>query len=451
MRTQDELNMKAYIQTYGCQMNEHDSERMAQVLEELGYAPTDDIEQAALILVNTCSVRRNPENKVYSFLGTLRRLKALRPELIIAVAGCVAQQEGQRILDRAPHVDLVFGPDHCFALPELLEAVRRGERIVQTNWAPCEGSVQDFVPPERAACPPAAPCKGYIAIMKGCNNFCSYCIVPYTRGREASRPPGSILAEARAMAAQGVREVWLLGQNVNSYRAEGWDFLRLLEAICDLDIPRIRFTSPHPKDWRDELAALMAARPNLCNYVHLPFQAGADRILALMNRRHAIADYLGKAARLRAAVPGIEISADVIVGFPSETEAEFQQTLDVLREVRFSQLFSFMYSPRPGTKAAELEDDVPRAEKQDRLRRLIALQEALDAEALAAYVGTEHEVLVDGAHPKQPGVFSGRTGGYRPVSLEGPGLALGQILPVRITGFHGHWLDGAPIPPESAP
>ena len=350
-------------------MNEHDSYRMMEVLASVGYEMTGAIDEASLIIVNTCSVRKNPENKVYSFLGALRRLKRCNPRLIVGVAGCVAQQEGERILKRAPLVDMVFGPDNCFRIPEMIAAVRNGERVVMTGWLPRGGKVHDFIPEEWVERGHVDGCRAFIAIMKGCNNFCSFCIVPRVRGREVSRRPGDILREARALIAKGAKEIWLLGQNVNSYKAGEAGFHELLSAVSELDLKRLRFTSPHPKDWNDRLSDLMAASPAICNHLHLPFQAGSDRILELMNRRHTIQAYVDKTAYLRSLSPALEITTDIIVGFPTETEAEFEQTLRVIEEVRFSQIYSFKYSPRPGTKAAELPDDVPRKLKEELLAR----------------------------------------------------------------------------------
>ncbi|HQL94007.1 MAG TPA: tRNA (N6-isopentenyl adenosine(37)-C2)-methylthiotransferase MiaB, partial [Candidatus Hydrogenedentes bacterium] len=329
-----------HIKTFGCQMNEHDSQRMLDQLAELGYAPAATPDEASLVIVNTCSVRHNPENKVYSFLGTLRPLKEARPDMIVAVAGCVAQQEGEKILQRERCVDLVFGPDNLFRLGEMLAEVAGGRRVCDTHWAEREGRVQNFVPEEWVERGHVEGIRAYIAITKGCNNLCSFCIVPHTRGREVSRDPENILREARGMVARGAREIWLLGQNVNSYRVSpDYGFYELLRDMCRVGgLARLRFTSPHPKDWNNALSDLMAAEPVICKQVHLPFQAGSDRILKAMRRRHTLAEYLEKVAYLQAAVPGVEISTDLIVGFPGETEEDFERTLDCLRAVRFSQV-----------------------------------------------------------------------------------------------------------------
>ncbi len=439
--------MKAFIQTYGCQMNEHDSQRMMAVLASVGYEMTADIHEASLILVNTCSVRHNPENKVYSFLGTLHPLKRDNPNLIVGVAGCVAQQAGGAILKRNADVDMVFGPDQFFRLPQMIEAVRGGERVVRTDWAPREPKTQNFIPDQWLEAGHVENRKAYIAITKGCDNFCSFCIVPYTRGREISRRPDNILREAQALIDKGAREIWLLGQNVNSYNADGYGFHELLEAMAQLPLSRLRFTSPHPRDWNNALSDLMAAQSVICNQLHLPLQSGSDRVLELMNRRHGIRDYLEKVAYAKSVNPAIEISTDLIVGFPTETEEDFACTLDVLDQVRYSQVFSFMYSPRPGTRAEKLDDDVPRDVKEERLQQLIALQNRINQEQLENYLGTTQELLIDGAHPRKDHTVSGRTDGFRPVSVTDPALGIGDLVDVRITGYHGHWLEGERLYP----
>ncbi len=437
------MTKKAFIQTYGCQMNEHDSQRMAKVLESSGFEMTDAVEEASIVLVNTCSVRENPENKVYSLLGRLRAMKMKNPSLVIGVGGCVAQQEGKAILKREKTVDMVFGPDHYFRLPEMLEAVARGERVLMLEQHASESEPVNFIPEEWMEQVAIDGCRGYIAIMKGCNNFCSFCIVPHVRGREISRELDNILDEARRMADQGVREIWLLGQNVNSYTAGDAGFYELLDATSQLDgLKRIRFTSPHPKDWNDRLTDLMAARPAICNQLHLPFQAGSDSVLEAMRRKHTIEDFLKKVRYMQKVNPAMELSTDIIVGFPGETEEDFQGTLRVLEEVRFGQVFSFKYSVRPGTGAAKLEDDVPRDVKEDRLARVIALQERINEEQLAAYVGTTQHVMIESAHQRKQGVMNGRADNYRPVSVEDDGLNIGDFVNVRITGHHNHWLQG---------
>ncbi|GMU92131.1 MAG: tRNA-2-methylthio-N(6)-dimethylallyladenosine synthase [Candidatus Hydrogenedentota bacterium] len=440
---------KAYIQTFGCQMNEHDSGRMMEVLARQGYATTHDIEEARLIILNTCSVRQNPENKVYSLLGRLRRLKRKDPDVIIGVGGCVAQQEGERILERERAVDMVFGPDNYFRLPEMIEQVRRGERVLMTKWLPrAADRVQNFVPEEWVEAGHVDGCKAYVSITKGCDNFCTFCVVPYTRGREVSREPDNILREVRSLVDKGAREIWLLGQNVNSYRAQEFGFYELLDSVSKVHgLKRVRFTSPHPNDWNNALSELMASRPTLCNHLHLPFQAGSDRILELMNRQHTIEQYLAKIRYMKAINPGIELSTDLIVGFPTETDEDFRRTLAVLEEVEFSQIFPFKYSPRPGTKAQKMEDDVPREVKEERLAEVIALQERITEKKMAAYIGSEQEVLIDAAHPRIRDAMNGRTDGYRPVTVRDCDAEIGDLVRVRVLRYRHHWLESELLEP----
>jgi tRNA-2-methylthio-N6-dimethylallyladenosine synthase len=425
-------------------MNEHDSFRMMEVLARQGYAMTEDAGEASLVLLNTCSVRHNPENKVYSMLGRLRGLKRKNPDLIIGVGGCVAQQEGETILKREKCVDIVFGPDNFFRLPEMIESVKRGERVLMTKWLPrAADRVQNFVPEEWVEAGHVEGCKAYVSITKGCDNFCTFCIVPFTRGREVSREADNILREVRDLVERGAKEIWLLGQNVNSYRAHDVGFYELLDQVSQVDgLHRIRFTSPHPNDWNNRLSDLMAERATICNHLHLPFQAGSDRVLELMNRSHTIEKYLEKVRYMRAINPKIELTTDLIVGFPTETEADFSETLRVLEEVGFSQIFPFKYSTRPGTKAEKMIDDVPREAKEDRLARAIALQDRITDERMAAYVGTVQEVLIDGAHTRERHVMNGRTDGFRPVTIRGVDLEIGDLVKVHITDHKRHWLDG---------
>jgi tRNA-2-methylthio-N6-dimethylallyladenosine synthase len=438
------MTEKFYIKTFGCQMNEHDTQRMHAILTEEGYVATLEPSEASLVLMNTCSVRHNPENKVYSLLGTLRERKRENPELIVGVAGCVAQQEGKRILKREKCVDMVFGPDNYFRLPEMIEEVRRGKRVCETKWLPREKKIQNFIPDEWVERGHVDGAKAYIAITKGCNNMCSFCVVPHTRGREVSRESDNILREARSLVAAGAKEIWLLGQNVNSYRVgPDYGFYQLLDELSQLDgLPRIRFTSPHPKDWNNALSDLMAARPSICKQLHLPFQAGSDRILNHMRRNHTLDEYLEKVAYLKEVVPGVELSTDLIVGYPSETDEDFERTLYALETVRFGQVYSFKYSPRPGTKAAALEDDVAREVKEARLARVIAVQQRINDETMTAYHGSTQQVLIDAAHPRERHAMNGRTDGYRCISVLAPEAEIGDMLSLEVTGHRGHWLEG---------
>ncbi|MBI2422179.1 MAG: tRNA (N6-isopentenyl adenosine(37)-C2)-methylthiotransferase MiaB [Candidatus Hydrogenedentes bacterium] len=435
---------KAYIRTYGCQMNEHDSNQMRGVLITEGYEFTDKPEEASLILLNTCSVRHSPENKVYSLLGTLRDHKLTNPELIIGVGGCVAQQEGEKILKREKAVDMVFGPDNFFKLPEMIAAVKKGARVCNTEWMERNRKIQNFVPEEWVERGHVDGIKAYLAITKGCNNMCTFCIVPFTRGREVSREAENILQEARSLVRRGAKEIWLLGQNVNSYQASpGYRFYQLLDDVSRIPgLERIRFTSPHPKDWNNALSDLMAERKIIANHLHLPFQAGSDRILHLMRRNHTLDEYLEKVKYLQRVVPGVELSADLIVGYPTETEEDFEQTLHCVKEAGFSQLFAFKYSPRPGTDAAALEDDVPREVKEERLARVMQLQRQLTEAQIQAYHGTIQEVLIDAAHPRLQHWMNGRTQGFRPISFHAPRHEIGDVVHVRVTAHEGHWLEG---------
>ena len=424
-------------------MNEHDTHRMIALLGAEGYQMATTPEEADLVLVNTCSVRHNPENKVWSQLGRLRGLKKDNPDLIIGVGGCVAQQEGENILKREKVVDMVFGPDNLFKLPEMIARVRQGERVLMTKWQPHERRVQNFIPEEWVERGHVEGCKAYVSITKGCDNFCTFCVVPYTRGREVSREADNILRESRQLVADGAKEIWLLGQNVNSYRALEFGFYELLDAISEIDgLERLRFTSPHPNDWTDALSDLMTERKTICNQLHLPFQSGSNRVLDTMHRQHTIEDYLEKIRYMRSVNPDIELSTDLIVGFPTESEEDFERTLDVVREVRFSMIFPFKYSPRPKTKAAQMEDDVPREVKEQRLARVIELQREIHEEDIQRYVGTEQEVLINSASVKEQGTMSGRTDGYRPVSIRDGGLEIGDLVRARITAASGHWLYG---------
>jgi len=434
---------KAFIQTYGCQMNEHDSQRMETILIREGYVISTEMQQVDLVLINTCSVRKNPENKVYSLLGRLARLKKKNKGLIICVAGCVAQQEGEKILKREKAVDLIFGPDCIFMLPKMLAEVEAGRRVVNTEWLPREKKIQNFIPHEEIETGQVDCGKAMIAITKGCNNFCSFCIVPTTRGRLVSREKENIISEAKDLIRKGAKEIHLLGQNVNAYQAGDTGFYELLQSISDLNgLRRLRFISPHPNDWNNRLSDLMSKQPVICNQIHLPFQVGSDRILSLMRRGHTAGEYLDKVQYLRQVIPDIAISTDVIVGFPGETEAEFEETLKVIQTIRFNPIYAFMYSERPGTRAAELNDDVPQEVKDERLQRLLQVQDKIQSELLDDLVGSTQEILIDGAHPRERGAMTGRSDGNAPFMIPNSGLEIGDIVSVKTCGRKRHSLIG---------
>ncbi len=404
---------------------------------------TKDLKNADLILINTCSVRENPENKVYSLLGRLSRMKKTNPHLIIGVAGCVAQQEGENILKREKCVDLVFGTDNIFKLPQMLEEVNQGKRVLNTSWMPREKKIQNFIPQKELVSGEVENCRAQIAITKGCNNFCSFCIVPTVRGRLVSRQKENILKEAEDLINKGAKEIQLLGQNVNSYQADATDFYQLMEAVANINgLKRLRFTSPHPNDWNNNLTDLMADHPVICNHIHLPFQSGADRILDAMRRGHTAAEYLKKIEYLKKRIPDIAITTDVIVGFPGETEKDFLDTIDIIETVRFNLIYSFKYSVRPHTKAAKFDDDVPRKTKEDRLERLLQIQNPIQSQILDDMLGTEQEVLIDSAHPKEIGTWNGRNNGNMPISIPNPNLRIGDMVNVKIISRKKHSLVG---------
>jgi len=428
------MSSRLYIKTFGCQMNEYDSDRMRDVLAAgAGLAETDDPAQADVLLVNTCSVREKAQEKVFSLLGEWRAYKQARPHVIIGVGGCVASQEGEGITARAPFVDLVFGPQTLHRVPAMIEALRRSGRP-QVDVSFPEIEKFDSLPPARAAGATA-----FVSIMEGCSKYCSFCVVPYTRGEEISRGFEQVLEEVRILAAQGVREVTLLGQNVNAYAgalAQGGsaDLALLIQAIARIDgLERIRFTTSHPLEFNDRLIEAYATQPKLANFLHLPVQSGSDRILAAMKRGHTTLEYKQKIRKLRAVRPDICVSTDIIVGFPGETEADFEATLRLVREVGFDQSFSFIYSRRPGTPAASLSDEVPLDVKQERLARL---QAQLNAQARAIserMVGSLQRVLVERPSRRNAAQLAGRTENNRWVNFDGPAHLINRFAEVRIT------------------
>jgi tRNA-2-methylthio-N6-dimethylallyladenosine synthase len=425
---------KLFIKTHGCQMNEYDSAKMADVLAAShGLVLTQDESEADVILVNTCSIREKAQEKVFSQLGRWKQLKKDKPALVIGVGGCVASQEGEAIIRRAPHVDLVFGPQTLHRLPAMIEA-RRATARPQVDISFPEVEKFDRLPEPRAEGPTA-----FVSIMEGCSKYCSFCVVPYTRGEEVSRPFDDVVAEVAKLAAQGVREVNLLGQNVNAYRGpmhdgEVADLALLIETIARIPaIGRIRFTTSHPVEFTDRLIEAYRDVPKLAAFLHLPVQAGSDRILAAMKRGHTVLEYKSKMRRLREARPGICISSDFIVGFPGETDADFEATMKLIDDVGFDQSFSFIYSRRPGTPAANLPDDTPESVKSERLSRL---QAKINANALAisrAMVGSVQSVLVEGPSRKDPNQLCGKTENNRTVNFDGHPRLVGQFVDVEIT------------------
>ncbi len=428
------MSGKLHIRTFGCQMNEYDTARMADLLAAShGLTLTDDPAEADVLLLNTCSVREKAQEKVFSQLGMWRELKDERPDLVIGVGGCVASQEGEAILSRAPYVDLVFGPQTLHRLPQMLDDVRRARgAVVDVSFPEIEKF--DHLPEARVEGPSA-----YVSIMEGCSKYCTFCVVPYTRGEEFSRPLDDVIAEVAALAEQGVREVTLLGQNVNAYRGEMHDggvadLGLLIHYVAAIDgIDRIRYTTSHPLEMNEGLIRAHAEVPELVGHLHLPVQSGSDRILALMKRKHTVLEYRSIVRRLREARPDIRLSSDFIVGFPGETEADFQATLDLVAEVGFDHSFSFIYSPRPGTPAALLPDDVPAEVKKERLARLQQLLQSQAQSYSRRLVGTTRRVLVAGSSRKDPGQLAGRTECNRVVNFTGEPDQIGTFVDVKIT------------------
>jgi tRNA-2-methylthio-N6-dimethylallyladenosine synthase len=456
---------KLYIRTFGCQMNEYDSEKMADVLAQAhaeGVQATDDPAEADIILFNTCSVREKAQEKVFSDLGRLRELKRSRPDLVIGVGGCVASQEGANIVSRAPYVDIVFGPQTLHRLPELIDARRRtGRPQVDISFPTIEKF--DHLPPARIE-----GASAFVSIMEGCSKYCSFCVVPYTRGDEVSRPLEDVLTEIAGLAEQGVREVTLLGQNVNAYvgavgtaggaangiasagllrgagaLVETADFAMLLDYVAEIPgIERIRYTTSHPREFTQRLVDAHAAIDKLAPHVHLPVQSGSDRVLAAMKRGYTVLEYKSIIRRLRTARPDVSVSSDFIVGFPGETEADFERTMKLVEDVGFDNSFSFVYSPRPGTPAADLPDDTPREVKLARLQRLQATIDANARRISQAMVGTVQPVLVEGPSRRDAGELAGRTGNNRVVNFAGEPRLAGRMIDVRIVSALPHSLRG---------
>lgn len=436
------MSRKYLIETYGCQMNAHDSERMAGLLEQAGYEATDDAAEADVVVINTCSVREHAEDKLYTRLGELRVLAQKQGHNpIVAVAGCVAQQEGDSLLKRSPGVaDVIVGTQAIRRLPMLVERAQAARRPV-IDLDPFEDVTFPLGVTRRTD-----PVKAYVTIIEGCNEFCSFCVVPYTRGNERMRPRADILAEVREAAASGRREIQLLGQIVNHYSAPddpSCDFTALVEAIHEIDgVERIRFASPHPRHFSPRFLEAMRQLPKICRHLHLPVQSGSTRILQAMRRRYTRESYLDLVQRIRELLPDVALSTDMIVGFPGESDADFDDTLSLTRAARFHSMFSFKYSPRPNTLADKrLPDDVPEAEKTRRIVELQALQRTIQSELHAAMVGRDVEVLIDSASRRRETELSGRTSQNTVVNLPGPAEWIGRTVPVHIerAGPHSVW------------
>jgi tRNA-2-methylthio-N6-dimethylallyladenosine synthase len=425
---------RVHLRTFGCQMNEYDSARMADVLREFaGYEPTDEPAEADLLLLNTCSVREKAQEKVFSLLGQWRLLKLERPEVIIGVGGCVASQEGEGITARAPFVDLVFGPQTLHRLPDMITQLKRGGRSVVDVSFP---EIEKF---DRLPEPRAVGATAFVSVMEGCSKYCTFCVVPYTRGDEVSRPLAQVMDEVRALARQGVLEITLLGQNVNAYRGElpgggHADLAALIYFVAEVPgIERIRFMTSHPVEFRDSLVEAYRDVPQLASYLHLPVQSGSDRVLALMKRGHTALEYRHKIRRLREARPGISVTSDFIVGFPGETERDFEATMQLIEDVGFDQSFSFIYSRRPGTPAASLPDDVAHEVKQ---QRLVRLQQRVNSQSHAisrAMVGSVQRVLVERPSRRDSRQLAGRTENNRWVNFDGPATLIDGFADVLVT------------------
>ena len=440
---------KLHITTWGCQMNEYDSSKMADlVLATHGLELTENPEEADVLLLNTCSIREKAQEKVFSQLGRWKNWKKDKPELIIGVGGCVASQEGEHIRDRAPFVDIVFGPQTLHRLPEMINKIRGGDRaIVDISFPEIEKF--DRLPEPKAEGPTA-----FVSIMEGCNKYCSFCVVPYTRGEEVSRPVDDVLFEIAQLAEQGVREVNLLGQNVNAYRGDTFDgqicsFAELLRLVAAIDgIDRVRYTTSHPIEFTDDIVEVYRDTPELVSFLHLPIQSGSDRVLTMMKRNHTALEYKAIIRKLREVRPNIQISSDFIVGFPGETAEDFEQTMKVIEQVNFDMSFSFIYSARPGTPASDLPDDVSEEEKKERLARL---QQRINFQAMQfsrAMLGTEQRILVEGPSKKDIMELTGRTENNRVVNFVGTPDMIGKFVDVKITDVYTNSLRGEVIRTE---
>ena len=436
---------KVYIQTFGCQMNEYDSEKMIEVLKPENYSITNHPTEADLIILNTCSIREKAENKVYSELGRLRKLKSFNPNLKIGVGGCVAQQERSSILKRSNNVDFVFGTDNLFDLPEILKNIQSGQKICQTKRHPRQ-KVRNFIPKHTFRNTKSFGVKSFLAITKGCNNNCSFCVVPSTRGGEVSREPENIISEAKKLISTGSKEICLLGQNVNSYNAKDTNFVGLLKNLDKLkNLERLRFISPHPKDFHKDLADAFLDLTSLCEHMHLPLQSGSNRILKKMRRQYTIDDFYEKVDLLRDRVPIAALSTDLIVGFPGETDEEFEMTMDAVQKIRFDSIYSFKYSPRPGTQASKLPEQISEKIKSQRLRLLLETQEKIIMEKNYALIGSSQEILIENKNNLIEKTASGRSRGNHLVTIFNCDTEVGELIQVRITGTKKKSLTAEPL------
>jgi tRNA-2-methylthio-N6-dimethylallyladenosine synthase len=436
------LNKSFHIQTFGCQMNEHDSETIAGMLEELGYKENKDKKQADVAIINTCSVRENADKRFFGTLGQLKKVKESRPDMVVAVCGCMMQQ--QHIIDtlksKYPWVDLVFGTHNIHEFPRLLNNVLQEKDKIVSVWED-GGEIVEGLPAKRMY-----PFKAYVNIMYGCNNFCTYCIVPYTRGRERSREPEEILKEVRELVSTGVKEITLLGQNVNSYGNDShfdMDFADLIYKLNEIQgLHRIRFMTSHPKDLSDKLIKAFVECDKLCNSIHLPVQSGSSNVLKRMNRRYTKEDYLLLTQKLKKAVPEIAITTDIIVGFPGETDEDFEETLDLVSKVEYDSAFTFLYSIRKGTTAEKYSDQVPESVKHERFNKLVDLLNSISLEKNKALEGTIQGVLVEGPSKTNPDLLSGRTESGKIVHFSGPANIIGEIVTVKILEGKNFSLSG---------
>ncbi len=434
------LGLKAFVETYGCQQNENDSERIKGILKEIGYSFTDNSSEADLIIFNTCAVRENAELKVYGKVGALKHEKRRRPHIKIGLCGCMMQQEGvaDSIKKRYPHVDMIFGTHALYRLPEILWNIYDGKRVFETENE--DGRIAEGIPSKREF-----SYKSGVSVMYGCNNFCTYCIVPYVRGRERSRKPEDVISEIKNLAEDGVSEIMLLGQNVNSYGKDlgiDCDFADLISMASKVKgIRRIRFMTSHPKDITEKLIDTIAENVNVCNQLHLPVQSGSDRVLKAMNRHYDRERYLGLIKMAKEKIPDIALTSDIIVGFPGETDEDFEQTLSLIKEVRYDMLFTFVYSKRKGTPAEKMEDNVSLDHKMENFNRLVEAQNIISKEINDSFVGKTVEIMCEGQSKTNPSMQSGRTEGGKLVHFEGD-LKPGEFADVLITG-NGTWtLEG---------